>query len=224
MNANPSNPESPPQQGSEANQTRYFPPQGYTPPMNQPQGQPYYNPASAADQTTRSYQPVGAPPQGAPVPAPHHHEHNRTALGLLLVSAGVLFLLSQLGIFGDFGDLFLLMLGGIFLYAYYNTRQSHRIGFLIPGAILSGIGVGQVVSNFAFADGFGADVHALFLGLGFCLIWFLERKHWWALIPGGILVMSSISTVFMVGRFWPLALIALGVYMIYDQSRRRPTR
>ena len=62
----------------------------------------------------------------------------------------------------------------------------------------------------------------LTLGLGFCLIWVLERKHWWALIPGGILVMVGLSNFWGIMQFWPIALIALGVYLLFDQSRRKP--
>ncbi len=140
----------------------------------------------------------------------------RTILGLILIGGGLLFLLQQFAIFHNTGDLIPLLIGGLFMYAYFNTRAAYRIGFLIPGAILLGIGVGEVLKSLIFLN-----LTALTLGLGFCLIWLLERRHWWALIPGGILIVSGISEVWIFGVLWPLALIALGVYLLYDQSRRR---
>jgi hypothetical protein len=149
------------------------------------------------------------------------NDRDRTLLALILIGAGALFLFDQLNIFRGIGDFVLLVVGGVFLYAYFNTRQGYRIGFLIPGAILLGIGAGQVISHLPVAGSFiGDNITAVTMGLGFCLIWLLERKLWWALIPGGILLFSGLASV--VGNLWPLALIAVGVYLIYDPSRRRP--
>jgi hypothetical protein len=163
-----------------------------------------------------------APPQAAQV---DRHDRDRTTLGLILIGGGVLFLLGTFSSFGGFGDLVLLALGGAFMYGYFSTKGGHRIGFLIPGAILSGIGVGQVLDHLAFNGLFnrflGGDITALTLGLGFCAIWFFERKHWWSLIPGTILVLAGLSSMAYIGALWPLALIIIGVYLLYGQSRRR---
>ena len=150
-------------------------------------------------------------------------ERDRTVLGLIFIGGGLLFLLDQVGIFGNLGNLVPLLIGAIFLYAYFTTRPGYRVGFLIPGAILTGIGAGQLIENLPVPRLWpGGDMTVLTLGLGFCLIWVLERKHWWALIPGGILVMVGLSNVWGIVQFWPIALIALGVYLLFDQSRRRP--
>lgn len=220
-----------PQPGSnDPNATRYFPSgEGTVPPPVAPNsaaasGTPYPPP----------YQAMGAPPQGQPGynpnPSPMYaqpsvhpadkHDRDRTTLGLILIGGGVLFLLSQFSAFGDFGDLILLFIGAGFMYAYFTTKAGYRIGFLIPGAILTGIGVGEILDKYAFFK-LGGDMSALALGLGFCAIWFFERKHWWALIPGSILVLSGLSTMYLVGRMWPLVLIGLGVYLLYGQSRRK---
>ena len=120
----------------------------------------------------------------------------------------MLFLLGQFSFFPGFGDMVLLLLGGIFMYAYFTTKPGYRIGFLIPGAILSGIGVGQFISDLPGAGLlFGGNVTAITLGLGFCAIWFFERRHWWFLIPGGIILLGGLSTVFRVGALWPVVLI-----------------
>jgi len=247
MDPNANNPGSAPPE-TDLGQTRYFPAQdGYraqeqpeqptqpvvppvppiqpVPPMQPPpMPQPPY--------AQQSYQPYVEIPlsqqvstQGSPYSGPaRRSDRDRTVLGLLLIGGGILFTLGQLDLFVGFGDLVLLLLGGILLYAYWSTRSGHRIGFLIPGAILFGLGVGQALNDTAMIGNWGEDLTTLGLGLGFCLIWALERKHWWALIPGGILVLVGLSSLSFLGSFWPLALVALGVYMLYDQTRRRPLR
>ena len=200
--------------------------QGYTAPgATEAPRAPY-----EAAQSSPNYAPTTQPAQGNTYPpyysqSPYsqptvRNDRDRTLLALILIGAGVLFLFDQLNIFRGFGDLVLLLVGGVFMYAYFNTRQGYRIGFLIPGAILLGIGVGQVLENLPLAGTFINNITTVTMGLGFCLIWLFERKHWWALIPGGILIFSGLASV--IGNLWPLALIAIGVYLIYDQSRRRP--
>ena len=181
-------------QGGDPNETRYIPPQsGQSPP---------------------GYTRAGQGPAG-------YQDRNRSFFALLLIGAGVLFLLQQFSIFRDFGDYVLLIIGGVFMYAYFSTKAGYRAGFLIPGAILLGIGTGEVLQKFnVFGVWQSGNISGLALGLGFCLIWALERRHWWALIPGGILVISSLSDALAIGRLWPVGLILIGVYLLYEQNRR----
>lgn len=151
-------------------------------------------------------------------------DRDRTLLAIILIGAGALFMLGQFSFFPGFGDMVLLLIGGIFMYAYFTTKPGYRVGFLIPGAILTGIGVGQFISSLPGTNllfGGNGDITAITLGLGFCAIWFFERIHWWALIPGGIILLGGLSSIFQVGALWPLVLIALGLYLLYEQTRRR---
>jgi hypothetical protein len=243
MEERPRNAGPPPQQQStDPGATRYFPPQGG--PTTQPQPGPYQAPSAAqpgngsSTEQPRNTQANAVPPyQQPPQPTnptnlPYHYQapadrraRERTILGLILVGGGVLFLLQQFSIFSGFGELILLLIGGIFMYAYFNTHSGYRVGFLIPGAILLGIGVGEVISSLPLPSFWaGGNVTAFTLGLGFCLIWLFERKHWWSLIPGSILILSSMAEMWVFGRLWPLGLIALGAYLLYDQNRRRHVR
>ena len=104
---------------------------------------------------------------------------------------------------------------------------------MIPGGIVSGIGLGIVLSAGPFEILPGVEDGGLFLismGLGFASITFFsalfgDETHWWALIPGGILgfigLAVSLGGIFFsllefVGTYWPLILIGVGGYSIYQ--------
>lgn len=237
-----------PPAGNDPQATRYFPPQGESSqPGSYPSPQATPTSVQSGPVATEQrgytpspeqapYQPYGQP--AAPIPVQYtqgHHpnhgawagrsERDRTLLAMLLIGGGVLFLFDQLNLFGGFGNLILLLIGSVFMYVYFTTKHSYRVGFLIPGAILSGLGAGVLLEDTPLAQLLGGnDITTVTLGLGFCLIWLLERKHWWSLIPGGILVLTGLSSFRVIGSLWPLALIAVGVYLLVDQSRRKPMR
>lgn len=110
-------------------------------------------------------------------------------------------------------------LGGAFLAAYFYRRQ---YGFLVPGGILLGLGLGLM--------GFGplqplVDEPVPFgLGLGFLLVWALDRAYtragsWWPLVPGGVLVLVGVaedsgSVEWFLEQGWPLAVVAVGVILV----------
>lgn len=155
--------------------------------------------------------------------------------GIFLIGIGILVLLGQLGQLPNMGMLFLPALGGLFLVWGILTREG---GLMIPGGILSGIGWGVYAISGPVADAGGDAEGGIFLiifGLGFALITlltalFTEETHWWALIPGGILatigvaIMTNgvlLNVVEMVGKYWPVTLIALGLYVIYKAMKAR---
>ena len=168
---------------------------------------------------------------------------NRNALigGLILIFGGALAFAGQVvpdswGL--GFGLLVLLGLGASFIFAGLLTREA---GWFIPGGILSGIGAGVALvdgplARFIPASLLPGDEGGLFM-LAFAGGWFLitvltalfaDETHWWPLIPGGIMLLIGLAAGFgsvfgtalsLLGRAWPVALIAAGLYVLY-QARR----
>ena len=153
---------------------------------------------------------------------------NAVVGGVVLVAIGLLVLVAQNVKTESLGLLFLPALGGIFLIAGIIGRQ---VGFLIPGGILTGIGVGAILEQNAMAAGNGTVQGGAFL-LGFAGGWFLitvlskiftSHTQWWPLIPGGIMVLiggglllggAALNVLEFAGRWWPLILVAVGLVII----------
>jgi hypothetical protein len=159
-----------------------------------------------------------------------HARRNRILSGLVLILLGGLFLVNQYVEIPSAGNLFLPGLGLLFLVWGIVTRTS---GLLVPGGILTGIGTGVYLMNALPLEGDAEPgVFLLSFGGGFALITllsaiFTEEIHWWALIPGGILATIggalyaggiAQDVLEIIGRFWPVALILVGIYILF---RRR---
>lgn len=150
----------------------------------------------------------------------------------LLIFLGAYFLLIQVV---DLGFLTLPILGGSFLAWGILARSA---GLLIPGGVLSGIGLGIYLTdgppNLATGDAEGG-VFLLSFALGWFLIWalsvlFTSDRLWWALIPAGVMATIGgavlgggiwLQALELVGTLWPLGLIAGGVLVLYRSSRGR---
>jgi hypothetical protein len=144
----------------------------------------------------------------------------RTSLpGIILIVLGVIFIAGQrLGIGGEGVTA---AIGLAFVAAFAFTRN---YGFLVPGGIMTGLGLGIVYQT--RTDGNGTPV-MLGLGLGFASIYALDAVNrrtawgWWPLIPGGVLTLvglvkasSSQGWLSVVGQWWPVALIVVGGYLL----------
>jgi hypothetical protein len=120
----------------------------------------------------------------------------RVVLSLLLIGAGVLFLLQNLGFLEDAGALFWALAfavgGGTFLYIYLIDRTQWWA--LIPGLTLLGIGEIIAVDTFLpqYEEILGAPVFMGFISLSFWIIYLTNRENWWAVIPGGVLLSIAI--------------------------------
>lgn len=146
--------------------------------------------------------------------------------GLVLIALGAfLFFVQATGVGGE---AVLVIIGAGFLIAYAVTRQ---YGFLVPGGIITGLGLGVIWEVSAPTAG---GVVLIGLGLGFVSIWLLDvvMRHtpvpWWPLIPGGIL--ATIGVLVETGQegllsemtwLWPVGLIVVGAVLLLTQLGRR---
>ncbi len=115
--------------------------------------------------------------------------------GLMLILAGVLFLLQNLNVFQG-GELFwgiaMGVVGVLFLGVYFGNRSQWWA--LIPGMILTALALIIVLP--VLVPGFNDNlIGAVFLGgigLAFFFVYLASRAQWWAIIPGGVLVTLAV--------------------------------
>ena len=151
------------------------------------------------------------------------------AIGVLLIVLGLILFGGQL-LPGVFGSVTLLVIGIAFVAAYFYTRA---YGLLIPGGILVGLGVGDLLSSLSgLVPLLKVDLGAAGLGLGFVLIYLIDRAvrgktHWWPLVPGGILlVIGLLQGLWDLQRIvLPLAIVGVGLWLLASAmgwTRRGP--
>ncbi len=122
----------------------------------------------------------------------------RLIWGVALIAIGLFFLAQQLGLLGrlefPFWAFAFGLLGLIFLFTFITDRRQWWA--LIPGFIL--LGVAMLIINDQNEFLTGQQAGALFLlsvGVPFLLIYLVDRRQWWALIPGGVLTVIALITV-----------------------------
>lgn len=153
--------------------------------------------------------------------------NGRATAGTILVVLGLVLLADQL--VADFrGELWQLVLGGLFVAGYFQRRA---YGLLIPGCILLGLSLGDLTQGSLFQLG---DTDSIGLGLGFIAIYAIDtlyrgNSHWWPLIPGIILVVTGaaqgsrqIQDMLRVG--WPVLLILIGLIVLAGAFRSTQKR
>jgi hypothetical protein len=153
----------------------------------------------------------------------------RAALGLLLIAAGVLFLLQNLGILEQAGSLFwtlaFIVAGGVFMYIYLSDRSLWWAP--IPGFSLLGIGGLIAISTYLpqYADVFGAPLLLTGISLSFWIIYFSKREQWWAIIPGGVLLSTAVFVGLdaLIGGEGVLGVFFIGMGLTFLLLTRLPT-
>jgi hypothetical protein len=141
-----------------------------------------------------------------------------------LIAMGAFFLAQQLGLFGavqfPFWAFAFGLLGLIFLGTFVTERQWWA---LIPGCILLGVALLIVNGQNEIIPAQQAGALFLFsIGLPFLLIYLVDRRQWWALIPGGVLTVVALIT-FVTGRELPgqaiAAILLFGLAIVFALVR-----
>ncbi|WP_246940949.1 LiaI-LiaF-like domain-containing protein [Bacillus pinisoli] len=153
--------------------------------------------------------------------------------GIVLIGIGLYFLLDQLHftalqVFYSWPTL-LVIIGVAFLAQAYTSRDYQNI---IPGVILTGIGVHfHLITLFSIWPDHWA-MFTLIIGLAF-LLRYQQTKS--GLLPGLVLLVLSIvalfyqevvgwlswvsSVVSIVEKYWPIVLIAAGIYLLFIKKK-----
>ena len=145
-----------------------------------------------------------------------------TIIGAGLILIGGLFLLQTFGVISGVMPLLWAVLfataGGIFFYVYWTNRQQWWT--LIPGFALLGLGILIALAEYGPSswDQIGAAIFLGSIGLGFLVVYFLNHDHWWAIIPGGVVL--SVAIMIAVGAFvgeddWIAAILFFGMTLTF---------
>jgi hypothetical protein len=141
----------------------------------------------------------------------------RFLVGLLLVLAGGFFMANQwFGwspanadlLFGAFFGL----AGIAFLYVLFTSPSSWWA--VIPGLTLVGLSALILGGTFAssFMNVWGGPIFLGSIGLAFLVIFLLDHKRWWAIIPAGALF--SVAGTALMASFDPAGLASGGVLFV----------
>ena len=139
----------------------------------------------------------------------------RLIWGVALIAMGAFFLAQQFGLFGSlqlpFWAFAFGLLGVIFLGTFVADRRQWWA--LIPGCILLGVALIIVNEENEFITGQQACALFLFsIGLPFLLIYLVDRRMWWALIPGGVLSVIALITFVSGGNVSGQAIAAIMLF------------
>lgn len=121
--------------------------------------------------------------------------------GLLLIAAGVIFLLQNMGFFVNIGAWLAMVLFGaggfVFLYTFLTDLEG-RWWAAIPGSTLLGLAATIFFDSYGprFLDGLGGPAFLASIGFGFVLVFLADVHKWWAIIPAGVM-----TTLGMVAGF-----------------------
>jgi hypothetical protein len=157
----------------------------------------------------------------------NHRRNRRIAAGVILVILGAATLLQR---WLDIGNYIVLLLGlGMLSWG----SVSRRTGLIIPGGVLTGIGLGILAMQgpwqFPVTDQSG--VFLLCFALGWFLITILTAMltctQWWALIPGGIMALIGAGILVTNGAIrwldlnlvYAAILIVIGLILLIYRGR-----
>lgn len=157
----------------------------------------------------------------------NHKQRGSLIAGLIMIGIGAYLFVAQFVQASWMGLLLMPALGLIFIAGGLAGRN---VGLLVPGGILSGLGLGAYLASGPFGEVNELTRGSLVL-LSFAAGWvlitllaaFIGQRVFWPLIPGAILAavgglllagQSGLTVLEWAGRLWPLALILGGLAVL----------
>jgi len=119
----------------------------------------------------------------------HLDPDNKNALpGLILIVLGVLGLFGTLGVLKGIGGFFgALLFGGLAYFAYVEGRRRQSLALRLAALPLAGLAIATLAPG-----GVGGAAFLASIGAAFGVVWYLDDRRWWALIPAGTLLSLAI--------------------------------
>ncbi len=120
----------------------------------------------------------------------------RILWGVLLIAGGVLFLLDSLGIIAVGAVVWPVLIAiasAVFLFLFVTAPQE-RWWTAIPGFVLLGLAGVILLDRLAPEVGatWGGSLFLGGIGVAFWAIYLVNTEHWWAVIPGGVLLTLAV--------------------------------
>jgi hypothetical protein len=159
----------------------------------------------------------------------NRRRNHRIVAGVILVLFGLATLLQR---WLDIGNYIVSVLGvGMLIWG----SVSHRTGWIIPGGVLSGIGLGilAIQGPWQFPAGYQNGIFLLCFAMGWFLITILTAlftcTQWWALIPGGIMAVIGGGILVTNGAIewmdlnlvYAAILIGVGLILLFTRGREK---
>lgn len=137
--------------------------------------------------------------------------------GILLILAGVIFLLQNMGFAINIGPLLAMTLfgaGGVVFLLTFLTDLHARWWAAIPGATLLGLAATVYYSTYApaFLSGLAGPIFLASIGAGFLLVYIADVEKWWAIIPAGVL--STLALVAGIDEAGILGIDTGGIFFV----------
>jgi len=164
---------------------------------------------------------------------------DKKIIGFILLAIGIVNFASRQGWIS--GEYFLIGLGAVFLIAYLVRRRP--IGLLIPACILIMLGLYANMQNsrVLFLNGnVEGAAFFFFMAIAFYMIFLIHnarkestgKRAGWAAVTGtalaafGIFVFAAdrwdiTKWLVLVDRYWPLILIASGLYLVFTKKHKQ---
>ncbi len=149
--------------------------------------------------------------------------------GMTLIGIGAIIFLSSTPLEGDWVPAVLFGAISLAFLIVYLTHPAENWWALIPTGVLASLGV-----PFLLPGGFSPGVFMFGMGVTFALVYVqglvrgLHKEFWWALIPAAVLGLIGVflyadqfEAFAQVFSLWPLALILIGVIILFGAFRGR---
>ncbi|MHB2153504.1 hypothetical protein ACX8XN_03790 [Calditrichota bacterium GD2] len=138
-------------------------------------------------------------------------------LSWLFIFFGLVFALDNLNVLRLHWALYIILAGLLFLLVYFIKKE--LTFFLLPGVMLTVYGFLFMYCALSQWQNMSLLWPVLFMapGLGFMLLYFLQKRETYFLVPGGLLLLFGLLFFLRrlaVIKYWPLLLMGIGIVLL----------